>query len=134
MRIFLSLVLAAGAVFGIGGGIARLHHGGRHHREHMMDRVAETCVRAARTVDQEGPDGRPGPGGPGGPDGHHGRGPHGPRGDHFGGPMHGPQPAPQTVFVPYPVAMPMMPAPAMPMPPAAGQVPLAAQTAPAPGR
>jgi len=51
MRIFLSLVLAAGAVFGIGGGIARLHHGGRHHREHMMDRVAETCVRAARNVD-----------------------------------------------------------------------------------
>ena len=103
MRIFLSLVLAAGAVFGIGGGIARLHHGGRHHREHMMDRVAETCVRAARTVDQEGPDGRP---------------------------------APQTVFIPYPVAMPMpmMPAPGMPMPPSAVQAPVAAQTAPAPGR
>ena len=74
MRIFLSLVLAAGAVFGIGGGLARLHHGGRHHREHMMDRVAETCVRAARNVDdRDGYDGH---------DGHDGRGPRGPRGDH----------------------------------------------------
>ncbi|MBK6579989.1 MAG: hypothetical protein IPG17_28170 [Sandaracinaceae bacterium] len=108
MRIFLSLVLAAGAVFGIGGGLARLHHGGRHHREHMMDRVAETCVRAARNVDdRDGYDGH---------DGHDGRGPRGPRGDHHAGPMHGPQHGPQPIFVPYPVAMPM---PAMPTPPSA---------------
>lgn len=118
MRIFLSLVLAAGAVFGIGGGIARLHHGGRHHREHMMDRVAETCVRAARDIDGREGRGDHGHDGPG----HDRRGPHGPRGDHFAGPMHGPQPAPQTVFIPYPVVMPM---PALP-------TPAAAQTPPAP--
>ncbi|MBK6813609.1 MAG: hypothetical protein IPG81_32955 [Sandaracinaceae bacterium] len=121
MRIFLSLVLAAGAVFGIGGGLARLHHGGRHHREHMMDRVAETCVRAARNVDdRDGYDGH---------DGHDGRGPRGPRGDHHAGPMHGPQHGPQPIFVPYPVAMPM---PAMPTPPTA-LPPAARESAPTPG-
>lgn len=124
MRIFLSLVLAAGAVFGIGGGIARLHHGGRHHREHMMDRVAETCVRAARNVDDR--DGR---------DGYD----RGPRGDHHAGPMHGPQHGPQPIFVPYPVAMPMpaMPAPAgyapTPMPPAPPLPHAARESAPTPG-
>ncbi|MCA9534475.1 MAG: hypothetical protein KC593_12380 [Myxococcales bacterium] len=99
MRIFLSLLLTAGAVFGIGGGLARLHHGGRHHREHMMARVAETCVEAARELDRRdgAPHARPGAA-PWGPP------PHGPAAHGVG--------APQPIFVPYPVPMPMpMPVP-----------------------
>jgi hypothetical protein len=81
MRFFLSLLLTVGAVVGLGGGVARLHHGGRHHRDHrdhMMARVAETCVEAARNLDrQAGPPPRAAT----------------------------PQVGPQPIFVPYPVPM-----------------------------
>lgn len=87
MRIFLSMLLATGAVLGIGGGLARLHHGGRHHRQHMLTRVAETCVEAARNLDREASR-RDGP--PGAPLGPHPAGPH---------PLAGAPP----VYVPYPV-------------------------------
>ena len=107
MRTFLSILLTAGAVLGIGGGLARLHHGGWHHRGHhrdrMMQRVAETCVQAARDLDER---------------------------EHRHPPRQAAGAPSTPTFVPYPVAVPqwLQTAP-MPVPAASPARPAAAPTA-----
>lgn len=46
-------LLALGTIGGFASGFASMSCGAKHRREHFENRVAETCVRAAKTVERE---------------------------------------------------------------------------------